>query len=497
LTDAKIAIGILGTLAGISLLIALDCRPVGPNFFPPKPAAPEHWSPSASGRVTQGTLNESAMQTWWTSFSDPELTSLVRRALSSNLDLRKAVEKIDEARAQRGFANAERFPQGGVGASVTRSQSSQNAYGNFSGSPIAQSLVGGLSSPQTEYELSANASWETDLFGRIRRNNEAAEANLQVTLADHRDIQVSLTAEVATNYVDYRELQLQCAITQLTIESMATTLDLMKASLTAGEVSRLEVEQAVSEWENARSQMPTQRANLSQAQHRLEFLLGLSPGGLEVELERSRPIPYPPARIAIGIPAEVLRQRPDVREAEQQLAYQTASIGVAMADKYPQLKWSGTIGLESRQTSNLISPASRLFQIGPSLSWNLFDAGRGTQNVKIVTARQAQARTAFDATVLKALHEVENAEVAYDMELGRQERLLSVEAATVRYQEGVSREFGQGESTRLDLMLAQRNVLSVQSQRIHSVAQVSINAIGIYNALGGGWTPSGPAPITK
>jgi hypothetical protein len=131
-------------------------------------------------------------------------------------------------------------------------------------------------------------------------------------------------------------------------------------------------------WENARSQVPTQRANLAQTQHRLELLLGLSPGGLEVELERSRPIPCPPARIAIGIPAEVLRQRPDIREAEQQLAYQTASIGVAMADKYPQLTWSGTIGLESQQTGNLISPASRLFQFGPSLSWNLFDAGTQT-----------------------------------------------------------------------------------------------------------------------
>ena len=409
-------------------LLALGCAltgcTVGPDFVRPTPQAPAHWSqPSAPVRpgdqpppspTTEGTAD---LRRWWADFNDPLLSSLVERAMAANLDLRAAVLRIEEARAQRGVASAAFWPTVTGNASEARTRTSDTTatgalYGSLGNIKIPGAGSISLPNPYTQYQVGANVSWELDLFGRVRRSVEAADANIDMSVEDQHAVLVALLGDVAQNYIELRGAQLH-RITAL--ESISTTGDLLELARqrrAAGVTSEVDVVGASALRDATRAQLPSFDLAITQAINQLSRLLGREPEALRAELDAAVPIPPLPPAVPIGLPAELARRRPDIRKAEASLHAATAQIGVAVGDLYPRLTLSGGGGFQSETMGNLTQWASRFGSIGPTLELPMFDLGRW-RTVKVQDVRAREAALAYAATVLGALHEVENARAAY------------------------------------------------------------------------------------
>lgn len=468
-------------IAFLMSLQIIGCTTVGPDYVPPKPNTPEAFSSELTGGLSADPMDRAALSHWWTTLNDPELTSLIERALAGSLDLRQAASRILEARAQRGLSETNRFPTIDATGSASRRRF---RFGTSKENVIAAT--------DTFYDGGFDATWELDLFGRLQRQVEASEARLEASEEDYRDVLVTLLAEVALNYVEVRAFQTRVAVAEANRDAQAQTLELVQANFEGGEISQLDVEQARSNLESTRSQIPVLETSLAQAKHRLAVLLGQPPGSFVEELRKPKPVPLPPPSVAIGVPANVMRRRPDVRRAERELAAQTAQIGVATADLYPKFTLIGSVGLESFGASDFFLPTSRVFRIGPSVQWNIFDAGRIRLNIKVQNARQEQALIAYEGAVLNALREVEDMLVAYVKEMIRRQSLVEAEQATRRIVEISQDQYRGGESTFLTVLDAQRSLLTIQDQLAESDAQVTTNVISLYKALGGGWENLAP-----
>jgi NodT family efflux transporter outer membrane factor (OMF) lipoprotein len=442
---------------------------VGPNYSKPDTKIPAYWT----GKSSRGSLDSRALNSWWKALDDRKLTSLINRAVDGNLSLRAASSRLLEARARRGVAGSARFPTINASGNMTRSEFSGNARTPFP--------------TDTVYSGGFDAGWELDLFGGIQRQVEAADANIGARIADYGDVRVTLLAEVALNYVEVRAYQGRLDVAEANRDAQVKTLELVQANVTAGEVSRLDLEQARANLESTRSQIPTLQIGVSRARHRLAVLLGEPPTSLDRELAKSRPIPVAPSNIAVGIPAEVLRRRPDVKRAERELAAQSARVGIATAELYPKLKLIGTVGLESLAANDFLTSSSRVFNVGPSVQWNIFSTGRVRQNIAIQSQKQEQALVAYEAAILTALREVEDALVSYGKEMVRRDSLIKAEAATTRLV-GIARDqYRAGETSFLTVLDAERSLLRAQDRLTQSNAQVTTNVIMLYKALGGGW----------
>ncbi len=300
-------------------------------------------------------------------------------------------------------------------------------------------------------------------------------------------------AEIALNYVEIRTQQGRLTVAEANRDSQSRTVELVRANVDAGETARLDLEQALTNLESTRSTIPSLEIGLIQAKNRLAVLLGLPPGAVDDELAERGSIPLAPPQVAIGVPADVLRRRPDIRRAERELAAATAKIGVATADLYPTLTLVGSVGLESLSAGDFLSSASRVFGVGPLLQWNLFDAGRIRNNIEIVGAQQEQALIAYEAAVLDALQDVENSIVAYGKEMVRRQSLVDGEQSARRALAIAEDQYKAGETDFLSVLDAQRSLLALQDQLAASNGQVTTNVISLFKALGGGWTPQAPA----
>jgi len=403
---------------------------------------------------------------------------LIERALQNSLDLRTAQAKLREARARRALAGANRFPTVTASASVAQTQSSAETGGGTT---------------RDLYNAGFDASWEPDVFGGLRRSEEAAQADLETSEASLHDAQVSLVAEVALNYVELRSFQARLDIAKANAASQTETLQLTQWRAQAGLTSALDVEQARANLEQTRAQIPTLETGRAEAEHRLEILLGQRPGSLTNTLADSTGLPHPPARVTIGIPADTLRQRPDVRTAERKLAAETARIGVAEAERYPNFSLSGSLGLEAYSLGALSSGDAVARTLLGSVAASVFDAGRIRQQIEIQNAVQEQAFVSYQSTVLNALEEVENALVALTNTQKRQESLrdatraarLAALLARHRYTAGII-DF----QTVLD---TERTVLTLEDNLKSSEAESLSALIQLYKALGGGWSSSIPA----
>ena len=290
------------------------CAAVGPDYIPPEISEPGQWRAELKAGLTRGSMDSEMMAGWWTTLDDPMLTSLIQRAVKGNLNLKEARSRVREARARRGISATERFPTLDVKGS---------AVSSYSGEDI------GSGERRELYATGFDANWELDVFGGIRRSIEAAQADLDSSQEDYRDVMVSLLAEVALNYVEVRTSQTRLDVVQKNLEVQAETYELTVFRFEAGLASALDMEQAKYNLENTRSKIPTLRISLEEAKNRLAVLLGIHPGTLQADLSVKKPIPVPPLKIAVGVPAEVLRRRPDIRRAERELAAQTARVGVA------------------------------------------------------------------------------------------------------------------------------------------------------------------------
>ena len=457
---------------------------VGPDYVQPDVDEPDAWHAAAVEGLEEG---DATLQTWWQVFDDELLNELVLRSGTGNLTLRAALWKVEEARALRGVVSSNRKPQVDFTADANRSQPSDN--GIFSPILGDEGLDAG-----NQFTAGVGASWEIDVFGRIRRQVEAADAATQASVEAYRDVLVSLYAETALAYVNIRASQERLRIAHENVEAQENTLQLTRDRFDAGLVSALDVAQAESNLANTYSLIPVIEREINEALNRLAVLLGEHPGALHEELDNRAPIPQEPETVALGLPTELLRQRPDVRRAERLLASQTAQIGVATADLYPTFSLAGFLGLEALSSGDLLSSDSVTWNIGLPIRWNIFSGGRIRSRIRVEEARTNQLLASYEQTVLNALEESENAMVAYVKEVQRRERLAQAVDATQRSLDLVLTQYTAGLTDFQNVLDTQRTLLLREDELAVAEGLVVGNLVRLYRALGGGWDPDTAQP---
>jgi NodT family efflux transporter outer membrane factor (OMF) lipoprotein len=460
------------SLATVGILVLLaGCTTVGPDYRAPDAQAlgvPQGWNALSANAAPAGDL-----ATWWRKLGDATLDSLIEHALANNRDVAVALARLREARARRDFANANRFPTVGATASASRSRSSEQVAGGDS---------------RSLFDVGFDAQWEPDLFGGQRRAVEAAEADLAAAQDDVDATRVSLAAEVARNYVDVRGFQARVALARANLDTQLETLQITEWRTQAGLTTSLDVEQARAAAEQTRALIPVLENSLADARHRIAILAGVAPGAFDAVLAMTAPIPAVPVGIAIGIPADTLRQRPDLRAAERRVAAETARIGVQAAAAYPNLSLSGTIGLETLTLAGLTQGGALASQVAAQLAATIFDAGRVRSQVEIQTAVQERALHTYEAAVLTAIEDVENALVALDNAERRRTALETAVSAARNAALYASQRYTAGITDFQTVLDTQRTVLTVEDSLASIEADRAAALIQLYKALGGGWT---------
>jgi outer membrane protein, multidrug efflux system len=451
---------------------------VGPNFVKPDPEVPATWSEAPGHDVAAPAEPER----WWLGFGDAELDSHIDRAVSANLDLELAEERVRAARASRKVAAAPLFPTLDGGGGYSRQWQSENA-GFAGGGPIGD--VGGQ--PFDLFEVGFDASWEIDVFGGVRRSVEAADADLAASVETRNDVLLTVLAEVARNYVELRGFQQQLEVARANLAAQEDTFQLTRARYAGGLANDLDVARAEAQVKTTGAQIPLLDTSYRQSVHRLGVLLGESPGSLATELAPPAPIPAAPAALPPGLPSDLARRRPDIRRAEREIAAATARIGVATSDLFPKFYLTGAAGLQSLEASDLFSGGSKLWSFGPTIQWPIFQGGRIVGNIEVREAEERQALISYRQTVLRALEEVENAIVAYTRERDRRETLGAAVAANQRAVELASERYVQGLTDFLDVLAAQGNLFLTQTELARSETAVSSTLVSLNKALGGGW----------
>lgn len=461
----------------VAVAVVMGCAAVGPDYVPPDTQLPDAWHAPLKDGLLGGETNPKQLAQWWTVFNDTHLTRLIRRAAAENLDLKQAAARLREARARRLLTEADQYLVLDVTGSATRSRGSENS---------------GSGNTRTLYAAGFDAGWEIDVFGGVRRSVEAAEADFMASQEDLRNVMVSLTAEVALNYIQLRTFQARLATAQMSINNQEEIYQLTQWRFNAGLTDKLDVHRARSSLESTRARIPSLRTSVEEAKNRLAVLIGAHPGKLHIDLGNIKPLAAVPLNVAVGIPADMLRQRPDVRRAEQELAAQTARIGVATADLYPKLSLNGSIGFNALSSGDLLSSDSRSSSFGPRIAWRIFDAGAVRRNIEVQSAKQEQALMAYESTVLSALEETENVLVAYAEEQQRRNSLVEAVRAAQQALELAEFKYQAGLVDFIALLDAQRSLLSYQDELSISDGTVSSNLIRLYKTLGGGWTVQTP-----
>jgi NodT family efflux transporter outer membrane factor (OMF) lipoprotein len=466
--------------AGAALALALfqGCA-VGPNYQQPKTAAPAKWSaPLAGGEANL----EPSVAAWWKSFNDPQLDSLVERAVNSNHDLRIAGARVREARALYRIASSQLWPTVDAGGSYARQKQSKNQ-------PVLGSLPmpSGIPFENNVYQAGFDASWEIDVFGGNRRAVEAGKAEVAAAEFGRRNVLVTLLGEVACNYVELRGCQRRLEIANKNLKTQEEALALTEDRFKKGLTSDLDVQQAATLLANTRAVIPMLETGIQGYIHRLGVLLGQPPEALLAELSAPAPIPSAPPTVPVGLPSELLRRRPDIQQAERQLAASTARIGVATADLFPKFSLTGVAGYESTSASDWFSGGSKFWSLGPTVQWRVFDAGRIRANIRVQNARQEQSLAAYEETVLMSFEDVENSLVAYAKE---QIRRRSLEDAVKSSQESLhlaNQLYANGLASFINVLDAERSLYQAEDELVQSDKAVTQNLIGLYKALGGGW----------
>jgi NodT family efflux transporter outer membrane factor (OMF) lipoprotein len=467
------------TFAGLSFLIA-GCTAVGPNYHAPQTAAPANWSEPERGGTTNSPVQ---IVEWWKTFNDPELDSLIERAVKANYNLRLAVARLHESRATVSGAEWDFGPTIGTSAGDTQEQLSKNAQ-------LIPAGIPGVKLKYAEYDAHFDATWEMDLFGAKRRTLEEDTANAAASREDLRDVLVTMLGDVARNYMEVRGAQQRLVIASNNITSQAQSIELTRERFKAGLTSELDVRQAEALLATTEATVPTMQTSLKQAVHALGVLLGQPPGALLEELSRTEPIPATPPTVPVGLPSELLRHRPDVRRAERQLAAATADIGVQTAELFPKFSLAGTAGLESFSAGDWFTAGSRYWSAGPTVTWRIFDFGRIHAQIKGANARQEQALDTYEQTVLTAFQDVEDALVAYANEQTRYRALNDSVVANRRALEIANELYTTGNGDFLSVLDSERSLFSAEDQLADSQRAVSENLVTLYKALGGGWETS-------
>ncbi|KWV57334.1 RND transporter [Bradyrhizobium macuxiense] len=466
---------------------------VGPDFVQPDSHLPDQ--KTFAGQTFSDThLPAPTDPNWWKVFGDPVLTNLESRVAEANLDVRTATIRIAESRYQRSATASAQFPSINGDGKYNRELYSKNGIASLL-TPLLPPGSGGVNlQPINEYNVGLDMSWELDLWGHVRRQIEAADAQVDQAEDRRRDALVSVLAELASDYIQLRGVQEQIRIAENNLKVDGEVLQLAQQLQQKGVRSGLDTENAAAQVEGIRAQIPNLQQQQIQYMNAIALLLDLPPSALNAELSPRRVIPRSPPRIPLGIPSELARRRPDIRSAEDQLHTATANIGVAVANFYPKFQLNGNVALDSLEFSNLFKGSSLQYTVGPSVSLPIFDGARLTSMLKLSDAQQAEAAITYHKTVLQAWHEVVNALAAHRLEQTRRTRLraqldhtrAALDLARSRYNDGVT-DF-------LSVLDAERSLLQNEQQYATSTTNVSLNLVTLFKALGGGWEQTFPDP---
>ena len=447
---------------------------VGPNYGRPMSPMADDWMDAEDPRVLSG----KQAWNWWYAFNDPTLEQLIRTASQQNLPLRVAGMRVLEARAQRRIAAGNLFPQ------------SQNAFGDYTRQQFSRNAVfppRSMAQSFDNWSTGFDLSWELDVWGRIRRAIEAQDAELDASIEEYDDVLVTLVGDVAVTYIEIRAFDEALELARQNVDIQQQSLDVAEARLASGRATQLDVDQAQSNLASTEASIPLLKQNRRQAKNRLAVLLGLPPSNMGSLLGPPGTIPATPKKVVMGIPAELLRRRPDIRRAERSVAAQSARIGIATADLYPQFGLNGEIRLQSEDFSDLFAGDSTAGFIVPGFRWKILNYGRLTNNIRVQEARFQQRIAEYENSVLIAQREVEDAVAQF---LRSQERAAKLEKAVTaagRSVKTAALQYGKGKIDYDRVFILEANLVRLQDEHVRAQADVAIGLIRVYKALGGGW----------
>ncbi len=449
------------------------CTTVGPNYQPPSTQLPASYQQAAGFEASQ------VDATFWRRFNDPQLNALVEQAKKANPDIRLALARLNEVRANLQGAQAANLPTLNLSASVAEQLRST----------VQQPGASRDAREGSNASLNANFAWELDLFGRVQRGVEAAQGDLRATEADLRAAHVAVAAEVASSYLQLRGLQAQLIALNRNLVSQNETARLVDARLRAGAGTELDVARQQNLVATTQARVGPVLASIDRAVLRLATLTGTqsTQGAMYSELTREQTIPQSPAVVQIGQPADLLRRRPDLARAEATLAASIARVGVATADLYPSISIGARAGLEAASVRGLGKSGAFNYSIGPSITWGALEFGRTKARIAASEARADQALIGFDKTLLVALEETEGALSTYRQSLLTLVAQETAFATATRVADLAQKRFAAGAGDSLSLLDAQRQAVDAEAAVASAKADVGSTLISIYRALGGGW----------
>lgn len=481
-------------------LLAAGCA-VGPNYHKPVVQI----EPAYVETNSMATTNSPPVQ-WWQTFQDPELEKIIAEAAAGNLNVKIALARVRAARFQRNLTAADLFPNVDADGGYIHAYGSKNVNlplgGSAGGDPpgadpndasfdnqLSPLGKGGLPGAVTDlYQLGFDSTWEIDVFGGTRRRIEAANDQMQGAVESGRNVLISLFAEVARDYLEFRGTQERLDVARKNLAAQKDILELTRSRQKSGLATDLEVAQAATQVANTSASLKPREADLRRLVHALSILLAQPPDALAAELDKIRPLPPPPPEVPVGLPSQLLERRPDIRSAERQMAAATAGIGAAQADLFPKFALTaGEIGIDSTDPQKLFNWDSRYFLVSPTVTWRIFDAGRIMANINLQKMNEQVADWQYRNTILGALQEVEDALVAYASERSRR---VDLQEALNQSQTSLSlarQQYEHGLATFLNVLDAERNVFAAQDLLAQSDQTVCTDLVALYKALGGGW----------
>lgn len=495
----------MGIRVSASVLLLLAGCTVGPNYESPSPWSPDSWFRTTRTEKATAPISlpvaEPIDVEWWTVLNDPELTALMRRVADANLDVRAADLRLAQARAQRGVTAANLFPMINGNGSYTREQTSKlgvvSLIGGGGSSAATQSngLGGTQGAFPNSFGLGAfdlfqagfDASWELDLWGKVRRQVESASAQVEASTEARRNTLLTSLAELARNYVQLRGLQESERIVRSNLSTAEQAVRLTNERVRGGLATDLDLANARAQLEATGANLPQLEAQELQAINAISFLLGAAPGAMAAELETSKPLTPIPPTVPIGLPSDLARRRPDIRQADAQLHAATADIGVAEANFFPSVTLSGSVALQATQFTRVFDVNALTYGVGPSISIPIFEGGRLTRTLELRKEQAKEAAITYQKTVLQAFHDVDNALIAYRADQLRRDRLVAQSTQSRRALQIANERYRNGLSDFLEVLTAQRTLLQAEQDQATATTTVSTDLVMLYKALGGGW----------
>ncbi|MGZ9708651.1 efflux transporter outer membrane subunit [Pseudomonas sp. GNP013] len=470
-------------------VISLSACTVGPDFHTPQGPHVERWREPQGRQADSRAVADPLQERWWDVFHDAQLSALTRRALTDNLDLKLAGSRLQQSRAVRQVTTAGRYPNLAAGGGYQRKRNSGEGLNDPSGENGRSAF--------NQWDTDFSAAWELDFWGRVKRETEAADATLQVAEDDRRAVLLSVLAETAQDYIQLRGVQNTRNVTEQNLDVARHSLKLSQLRLADGVATDLDVAEAAAQVATIEARLPELQQRQDQLINALSLLMGEPPQALHAQLCKDAAVPQTPRQVAIGLPSQLAERRPDIRQAEARLHAATANIGVAKGDFYPRITLSGSLGSQALQLADFGSWGSRAFAFGPQFSLPLFNGGRLQGMLTLREAQQQEAALAYQHTVLRAWHEIDDQLTRYNASQLRRDSLAEAVRQNQIALTTAQHQYVEGVADFVNVLTVQSALLATQEQWVQSSTDVSLAMVGLYKALGGGWASVYPVQTAE